>query len=328
MKIYNHSLLYKLQSLYRKINLIIECVFEKETGSNSVIYDGIEAKSIIRAKLDSDEPCMICRFGSNELQCICNYLGVVSSHKSYIKFVKGEINEWWWRDDLLKNMYHNAGFFPADTENLKKYAQLCLNDIPEIDILGSWLEKEKFVNSFMSNDIKRVKIRQLEPDWYVNDPSQEWTQCLKGKRVLVVHPFVETIKDQYKNNRRLLFASKNLLPEFELKTLKAVQSVGGNTEFKTWFDALEWMEEEMGKIEYDVALIGCGAYGFNLAAYAKRSGKKAIHLGGATQLLFGIIGKRWEERDYYKILFNQYWVRPKDDERPRTAEKIENGCYW
>ena len=44
----------------------------------------------------------------------------------------------------------------------------------------------------------------------------------------------------------------------------------------------------MREIEFDVAIIGCGAYGLPLAVEAKRMGKQAIHMGGATQVLFGI----------------------------------------
>ena len=54
------------------------------------------------------------------------------------------------------------------------------------------------------------------------------------------------------------------------------------------------------KIDFDVAIIGCGAYGFPLAAKLKQAGKQAIHLAGATQLLFGIKGKRWEEYQFQK----------------------------
>ena len=75
---------------------------------------------------------------------------------------------------------------------------------------------------------------------------------------------------------------------------------------------------------FDIAIIGCGAYGMPLAAYCKQIGKKAVHLGGATQLLFGIKGKRW---DNYS-LYNDYWVRPLESETPRNAGKIESGCYW
>jgi hypothetical protein len=98
------------------------------------------------------------------------------------------------------------------------------------------------------------------------------------------------------------------------------------------------MEDRMDSTEYDIALIGCGAYGFPLAAHAKRMGKKAVHLGGALQILFGIKGKRWEDPNYsvgfgnrtnpYLEMFNEYWVRPSADECPKDAKSVENGCYW
>lgn len=60
---------------------------------------------------------------------------------------------------------------------------------------------------------------------------------------------------------------------------------------------------------------------FPLAAHVKRTGKKAIHLGGGLQLLFGIRGKRWDMRDEYKSLMNEYWIRPSEDETPVVAKK-------
>ena len=58
-------------------------------------------------------------------------------------------------------------------------------------------------------------------------------------------------------------------------------------------------------------------------------GKKAIHLGGATQILFGIKGKRWEERSkYISSLMNEHWVRPSSNEQIKNMKKIEEGCYW
>lgn len=57
--------------------------------------------------------------------------------------------------------------------------------------------------------------------------------------------------------------------------------------FSDWFEALEHMYSEAMKEDFDVAIIGCGAYGFPLAAKIKKAGKIGIHLGGAAQLLFG-----------------------------------------
>ena len=120
---------------------------------------------------------------------------------------------------------------------------------------------------------------------------------MRGKRVLVVHPFAETIEKQYEK-RTLLFKNPETLPQFEsLETIKAVQSIAGNqTNFKDWFEALDYMEKEMDKCNYDIVILGCGAYGFPLAAYAKSQGKKAIYMGGVTQFLFGIKGKRYIEK--------------------------------
>ena len=121
------------------------------------------------------------------------------------------------------------------------------------------------------------------------------------------------------------------MPKFEsLHIIKAVQSIGGvNNGFHNWFEALDYMKREVDNTEFDIALIGCGAYGMPLAAHCKDIGKKAIHLGGALQLLFGIRGSRWEDNSYeQKNLMNDYWVRPLPSERPVEANAVENACYW
>ena len=44
----------------------------------------------------------------------------------------------------------------------------------------------------------------------------------------------------------------------------------------------EYMKAEINKSNYDICILGCGAYGFPLAAHVKRMGKKAIHMGGSN----------------------------------------------
>ena len=158
-----------------------------------------------------------------------------------------------------------------------------------------------------------------------------WTRILKDKKVLIVHPFTESIEFQYYNNREHIWEDSMVLPEFkELITLKAVQSIAGQkTQFKTWFDALHYMEDEISKLDFDIALIGCGAYGMCLAAHVKRMGKIGIHLAGWTQFLFGIYGNRWlKNQPEYAHFINKYWIRPNENERPQNAKKVEGGCYW
>ena len=85
------------------------------------------------------------------------------------------------------------------------------------------------------------------------------------------------------------------------------------------------------KIDFDIAIIGCGAYGFPLAAKLKEAGKQAFHLGGATQIMFGIKGKRWVENQnfaYVQSFFNDSWVYPSDLDIPKNANEVEDACYW
>jgi hypothetical protein len=120
------------------------------------------------------------------------------------------------------------------------------------------------------------------------------------------------------------------LPEFKsLQTIKAVQTLAGNkAEYEDWFAALDFMKSEIDKKDFDIAIIGAGAYGFPLAAHVKRMGKKAVHLGGPTQMLFGIKGKRWLENDKFKDIINSYFVNPSDDDMLVNSDKVEGGCYW
>ena len=74
-----------------------------------------------------------------------------------------------------------------------------------------------------------------------------WTNALKGKNVLVIHPFAELIEKQYEK-RKYLFLGSDILPQMNLKAYKAVQSIGGNTEFGSWFHALEKMETDISGI--------------------------------------------------------------------------------
>lgn len=286
-----------------------------------------EVAEIIRSRLLDDKPCMIARFGANELSAMVNYLGVRIRKRSVSEYIFENSPSWWWDEKVIDLMHTGAGFFPPQEDKLEEFSQLMIADTPQVDILGSWLPNERYFQNELKNAIK-VQLLVLDPYW----AKKPWTSALEGKKVLVVHPFTDTIKKQYKK-REYLFEN-NLLPEFELKTVQAVQSVAGTkTPFADWFEALNFMKEEIDKIDYDICLIGAGAYGFPLAAHVKRQGKKAFHVGGSLQLLFGIRGRRWESPDYHHVydypgLVNQYWVTPSQKEKPKNSELVEGGCYW
>lgn len=243
------------------------------------------------------------------------------------------------RESALSQLCKNAGFFPYDLELGERYVDLVLEDCTGIDLQGYWhLYMEDYLHDVYQKSTMISHISWIKP-WPACEVqgARPWSAFLEGKKVLVIHPFEKSIRSQYEKHRKDIFSNRpeyrDILPEFELKTIKAVQTLGGtkDSRFKNWFEALDWMKEECRKIDFDVAVIGCGAYGFHLAAEIKRMGKTVIHLGGATQVLFGIRGKRWESpelKEEMEKYMNAHWVRPLEEEKPSNSNEIEGGCYW
>lgn len=292
----------------------------KMTLSDHYIYKDQEGADLIARTLESGKPSLISRFGWNEIFTVMNYLK--NCHRVRIEY----------RPNLREAMCSVAGFFPATDEKLSRFAYESLQLLPDIDVLGvTGRRGEDYLIHTYNPAIQAVDINCLVD--YATLAERPWLRMLKGKKVLVIHPFIETIRSQYAR-RELLFPGREVLPEFELITMKAIQSNGSLPEdfpYPDWFEALEAMYREIGKIDYDIALIGAGAYGMFLGAFCKRCGKQAVHIGGALQLMFGIKGARWEHQyppEFGRRLFNSNWVNPLPSERPNGYQSVENGCYW
>lgn len=318
-----------IRKCYRK-------VFRKKFYSPACELDRQRSNDLIFDLLQKDEPCMISRFGTGEIGILVNYLAVHSGDnvlKKSFDYITDNVGLPWWDKLVYRSMHLNAGIFPKSINTLERFSQRYLADIPEIDLLGSFNATEALMP--LRSDVVNVHLECLYP-FFVERP---WTRALKGKRVLVIHPFVETIKNQHSRHDKL-FDNPDVYPEYKLLTLKAVQSnAGADVPFADWFEALKYMEDEISKIDFDIAIIGCGAYGLPIAAHVKRLGKKAIHLGGGSQLLFGIKGKRWDNDGYhwpdfpqldtnYSRLYNDFWTRPNMNETPKSAKAVEGACYW
>lgn len=288
-----------------------------------------EANDYCYNLLASGKPCMISKFGTIELSVLQQFRATKQepSFTDYVEFIKcvkpglQHLN-----NNCLMGLCSNAGFFPNNIKLTESFYNVYVDAMKKIDVLGSYIYGEK---DFFE-ELKTAKKVNIEGYYYPFFFKKPWTQLLRGKKVLVVCPFDKEVVSQYKK-RKLIWGgrSEEILPDFNLIVYKSVQSMLGiKTEYNTWFEALAKMEEDISKIDFDVALIGCGAYGMPLSAFVKSLGKQAIHLAACTQVLFGIRGKRWDDLNSVNKYMNEYWIRPYADNIPEEAKRIENGCYW
>lgn len=267
----------------------------------------------IRERLQSGEPFLAARFGDAELRAVMYYL------ENEMHLRRG------FPERIKTVMHRNAGFFPATDENLMRFGEMMLDAAAQVDLFAVWYNlMEDYVIHTYGNAERLSHLEAIEP--YLS--RSPWSSALQGKKVLVVHPFSESIEKQYRIHDQL-FSDPRVLPAFQLITYRAVQTnAGGETHYQDWFAALEGMFREIRELDFDVAIVGCGSYGLPLAAKIKGLGKQVIHLAGATQILFGIRGARWDVRPYMQKFFNENWVRPSASERPKNADQVEGGCYW
>jgi len=227
---------------------------------------------------------------------------------------------------FIDKLRRHAGVFPPTKDNFETFCSIYLAAAREIDLLGLMKSpNEKHLVESHIPKVLRCALGSLEP--YLN--SVPWSRSLAGLRVLVVHSFADSILRQYRLNRTKLFVDHQVLPEFELHCVKAPQTMLAETAgFSCWSEALADLKTKVDAVDYDVAIIGCGAYGLPLGAHIKLRGKVAVHFGGAVQLLFGISGQRWRNWSEFRAITRDAWISPSESERPAGWNKIEEGCYW
>ena len=292
----------KLVQIYKKIKFNLEYTGKYVESMN-------DGNRIIGQNLSSKKPFMCVRLGAVEARCIDKWM----NNKPFTA-------------ENMDQIHYAAGVYPQDESTVKRFCEIYTNALQNTDVLGIWsvIGEKKIMEAYCPSS-KLIPLRSIEPYYHKNP----WSAELEGKRVLIVHPFVESIKNQY-DRREKLFENKSVLPVFkELILLKAIQSnAGGQSEYKTWFDAFDYMKAEIDKIDFDIAIIGAGAYGLPLAAHVKSLGKQAIQMAGSTQILFGIKGRRWDNHPFISKIYNEYWIRPSKSETPPKTEKVEGGSYW
>jgi hypothetical protein len=285
---------------------------------NFKVLDFLDSATELYDGFNSGKPLLAGKIGNGELMTIYNYL-----HSRHLN-----ISPIPWNPIVVRENYINAGVFPESEESRVFFCETLLNSLAEGNYIAAWntglkdfeikLIKKQNINSVL------IDLCALEPYYYGNP----WTKTLKGKNVLVISPFSKSIEEQYKQRDKLFY--NNVLPEFNLKTIHHPNSkaITDKNPYSSWKEMIDDIRDKMNKINFDVAIVGTGASSLPLASHAKKLGKQGIHLGGATQILFGIKGKRWNNMKKVNVFYNEYWKRPDPSEIPEKCHLVEDGCYW
>ena len=286
----------------------------------SIIMPLKEANDYITQCIESNRPFLISRLG----------LG----YETYLSY---QYDRDYTVDTKMARPLHNhAGIYCNHYAELVEFARKYSECLQNSTALAAWGEKSGidlqqtyFVRKY---NLYTLPSRILEPFYCVEENLIPWSHALQGKKVLVVHPFVDTMQTQLQNGFQIFKDKPLFLEGQEFVFYKSFITNAMNKTHDNWIETFEVMCNDISKLDFDVALLGCGGYGLPLCNYIhKNLNKSAIYVGGGLQLMFGIMGKRWENHPFWKKVMaenNCAFVRPSANEQVQNQHQIEGGCYW
>jgi len=291
---------------------------ERRHARQFPILSAIEGNAWIGQVISAGQPAAIGKIGDRECCALAAHLGLRQFYKyTWAAPTYGEAD-----------LYQQAGVFPPRTDIYRQFCDRFLERLGQFDGCAVWHNPgESRILAAYAPRVCRMDLGSLDPYFF----TRPWSGRLSGKRVLVVHPFAASIRAQFDRRLELWPTMPEVLPPFELEVVRAPYGFS-RTDFPDWLAMLAWLERQVEEAyrrkPFDVALIGCGAAGVPLAGFVKSLGAIGIHTGGPTQLLFGIRGGRWDKRPEFQSFFNDAWVRPRPDETPQEAKRVDHGGYW
>lgn len=221
-----------------------------------------------------------------------------------------------------------AGIYPSSREDLEDWCEHYLKSIENVDYLLQWCPEQG--DQYIIEEIKWDGIakfdsfRDLEP---FTHGKEGWHYHLKGKKLLTVAPFPETIKKQIPKYSKIWDGAE----VGEVQVVKSPYSAAlTGADPRPYSEILDEICAEIKKSDFDVATVGCGGYSLMICDFIKGLGKPSIHLGGANQILFGIKGTRWDGNDTFvnSDWYNsEDWIRTIPEETPPNKHLMGNE-YW
>jgi hypothetical protein len=323
-----------MQSINPTINKYLDARL-KSTSSHAYLYQQI------KQSLDTKTPIVIGKIGANELLLI--YCYHLISH--------GQMKEF--PPNVLHEIEYGAGLYPIDKATIETFIKVFLDSLHAVNVFASWndrfidFEYALYSKYIQSSDIGIncgiVELTALES--FYTSRENWWQTLFVGKCILVISPFVESIKKQLKPEQRdkvWCGQWKGFWPDnIQFKFIrfehpwsllsKEEQSLPHLESSKSFVDKLKRFEKEIDASgDFDIALIGSGCYSLPLCAYIKNSKQKiAFHLGGGLQMMFGVYGARWNSfSGIFKEYINKEWIRPSGNEIPAGFKLQEGGAYF
>jgi hypothetical protein len=251
------------------------------------------------------------------------YMKELCSHKDYHSFLNWLLSTSGYYDNNIKGSYFN---FEADE---------CLKIINS-DVFNSYM-KQLYLGLFHCDKLlicsHGICSTLLTQDVKPSDSSSlnimDIHNLISNKKVLIMSSFAILIEQQVlSGNCRAIYEN---FPEnviiIPFQTEYTFFNKGNDNNI---LETFERYKETIKDIDFDLAIVSCGAYTHLLVPYIS----DVLHKDAITSFAcvitdtFGIKTKRFEHKKIYDEKTKKFWLEIPEQYRPKDYLKIENGCYW
>jgi len=303
-----------------KIKTLNNKLLSPKVKPNSAFYYKplIQKSEALNLLNGSKNGCAFAKIGTTELQALENIERKMTFGIPSLSWKKAS-----------QRLFLESGVFPKTRKQFDEFIEIYQKSIAGLDGITLWQE-DPFLSAFEHEIAAKHCPLALKLQSTVFWPFSV-LPFLSDLKWLVVSPFVRSMQKQLPN-------MKNIFKKFSwADSIEGIQrscqfvrcplfSYMEPSPFQTWSQGLEKLLEQILVHEFDLAIVGAGAWSLPLVTEIKNAGRKAMHFGGATQLFFGIRGKRWDHYIYDHL--NEYWIRPLPGDTPKGHKVKEDGCYW
>lgn len=203
------------------------------------------------------------------------------------------------------------GYYDTSNNKSERYNNLILffNKIKDIyvsnevnfDLLNFYHnEFGKYFNKNIYLDIKYISYHNICESTYFF--SNIILELFKNKKILIISPFCNLIKNQIPKLKYLY--NKEINNEFVflntfITYFNEDDKIYTNIPHNNFHETVKHYEQEIDKLDFDIALISCGSYAYFIGEKIKTMNKKAFYIGGILQLYFGLYGDGYLKK-YFK----------------------------
>ena len=169
----------------------------------------------------------------------------------------------------------------------------------------------------------KTLIDDIRPEEWICTQLNKMYFLMENKRVLIISCYATLMENQVTSGN-----CNAIYPDFPTKMTiipyDTLFTFFNNGPDNNILETCERYKKDISKIEFDIAVVSCGAYTHILIPYITDClGKNAFTTNSSCITdAFGIIINRTREHK------NNFWVNVPEKYKPEGYEKIEGGCYW